>query len=86
MVLLSNGKREHESDSSRYDDHGMKKPLSLKELQEYIGSSLPGVGSGLAKPLLKKFKSIKKLVNAKEEKLQKVSKIGREKARKIREV
>ena len=63
-----------------------RKPLTLKEQQEYIIESLPGVGPTLAKSLLKKFKNVKKVVNASEEKLKKVEKIGDKKARDIGKV
>jgi len=79
-------KREQEESGKEFSMHADKKPLSLKEQQEYVVSSLPNVGPGLAKPLLRKFKTIKKMVNAKEEQLQKVDKIGEKKAKKIREV
>ena len=62
------------------------KPSSLKQQQEYIISGLPGVGAYLAKPLLKKFKSVKNIINAPEEKLKEVDLIGDKKAKKIREV
>ncbi|MBI2106809.1 hypothetical protein HYT57_02385 [Candidatus Woesearchaeota archaeon] len=63
-----------------------KKPISTKELQEYIVESLPGVGPTLAKSLLKKFKSIKNIACTNEKELQEVEKIGKNKARKIKEV
>src|SRR3989344_1225383 len=63
-----------------------KKPLSLKEQQEYIIETLPGIGPSLAKALLKEFESVKKVINAKEEHLRKVEKIGPKKAKRIREV
>ena len=63
-----------------------KKPASLKEQQEYLVESLPGVGSTLAKSLLKKFKSVKKVMNAKDDKLKKVDKIGKKKAEEIKRV
>jgi len=63
-----------------------RKPLTLKEQQEYIIESLPGVGPTLSKSLLKKFKSVKNVINAKEEKLKKVEKIGDKKSKIIREV
>jgi Fanconi anemia group M protein len=47
---------------------------------------LPNVGPSLAKELLKKFKTVKKIVNAKEEKLKKVEKIGEKKAKNIRNI
>lgn len=63
-----------------------RKPITTKEYQEYIIQSLPGVGPTLAKSLLKKFKSIKKIVNASEKKLQEVEKIGKKKAQEIKKV
>ena len=63
-----------------------RKPLTLKEQQEYIVEGLPGIGNNLAKALLSKFKSVKNVINAKEERLQKVDKIGEKKSRFIREV
>ena len=63
-----------------------KKPISTKELQEFIVESLPGVGPTLAKSLLKRFKSIKNITNANEKELQEVEKIGKNKAKKIKEV
>lgn len=63
-----------------------KKPITQKELQEYIVESFPGVGPTLAKSLLKKFKSIKNLVNTNEKELQEVEKIGKKKAKSIKEV
>jgi Fanconi anemia group M protein len=79
-------KREQEEAGSEFQPHADRKPMTLREQQEYVVSSLPGVGSALAKPLLRKFRSIKKMVNAKEEALQKVEKIGPQKARQIKEV
>ena len=63
-----------------------RKPLTLKEQQEYIIESLPLVGPTLAKSLLNKFKTVKKVVNASEDKLKKVDKIGDKKAKEIRKV
>jgi len=47
---------------------------------------LPGVGPGLAKPLLREFKSVKNVVNASVDDLKKVEKIGSVKAKRIKEV
>lgn len=63
-----------------------RKPLTLKEQQEYIIESLPTIGPTLAKSLLKKFKSVKNVINAKEDKLKKVEKIGEKKSKILREV
>ena len=63
-----------------------RKPLTLKEQQEYIIESLPSIGPTLSKSLLKKFKTVKKVINAKEKQLEKINKIGPKKIKKIQEV
>lgn len=85
-LLALIAKREQEAETHAYSAHGSKKPLSLPELQEYIVSALPGVGPLLVKPLLEKFGNIKNLVNATEEDLVNVEKIGEKKAREIQRV
>lgn len=61
-----------------------KKPLTTKELQESIISSLPGIGPSTAKTLLKKYGSIKKIINAKN--LEKTEKIGKSRAEEIKRI
>ncbi|MBI2667304.1 hypothetical protein HYX17_00875 [Candidatus Woesearchaeota archaeon] len=61
-----------------------RKPLTLKEQQEFIVSSLPGVGPTIAKSLLKKFGSIYNIINANKEDLMDVDKIGKKKAEDIK--
>jgi len=63
-----------------------RKPLSLKQQQELIIETLPGIGPKIAKSLLNKFKTIKKIINASEEQLKKVKKIGTKKAREIKKL
>ncbi len=63
-----------------------RKPLTLKEKQELIIETFPGIGPSLAKALLKEFKTVKKIINASEEKLQKVEKLGPKKASEIKKV
>ena len=75
-------KKEFQGFSLRTD----KKPLTTKEQQEFIIESLPGIGSSLAKSLLGQFKTVKKVVNAKPEKLQKVEKLGPKKAKEINRI
>jgi Fanconi anemia group M protein len=85
-LLKAIAKREQDETTKDFDMHGEKKPLSLKEQQEYVVSSLPGIGPTLAKPLLKFFKTIKNIVNADKEELEKVEKIGPKKAEEIKNV
>lgn len=63
-----------------------KKIPSLPEQQEFLVAGLPFVSNTLSKRLLQKFGSVKKVFNAKPEKLMKIEKIGEKKARKIWEV
>ena len=63
-----------------------KKPLTLKAQQELIIETFPGIGPLIAKELLKDFGSIKNIVNASEEELQKTNKIGKIKAKKLKEI
>ena len=63
-----------------------KRTYSLAEQQQLIVEGLPSVGPKLAKALLENFKTVKNLVNASEEELQKVKKIGKKKARIIKNI
>lgn len=62
------------------------KPISDNEQQEYVVSSLPGIGARLAPFLLKHFKTIKNIVNADEKDLQDVELIGKKKAKDIKDL
>mgnify|MGYP000285864859 CR=1 FL=1 len=63
-----------------------KVPLSDKELQEYIVSSLPGIDLTLARRLLKDLKTVENVFTASEDTLKKVKGIGEKTAKKIREI
>lgn len=60
-----------------------RKPLTIKEQQELIINSFPGIGPETSKLLLKHFKSIKNLMNSDEKQLREVDKIGPKKALQI---
>ncbi len=79
-------KREQDEGGKDFSMHADKKPLTLKEQQEYVVSCLPSVGPLLAKELLKQFNSVKDIMNANEKDLQKVEKIGKKIAKNIRDV
>ena len=63
-----------------------RKPLTLKERQEYLIESLPGIGPTLSKSLLKRFKTVKRVINAKENRLIKTKKLGPKKIEEIKKV
>ncbi|MAE42289.1 DEAD/DEAH box helicase [Candidatus Woesearchaeota archaeon] len=86
MLLNIIAKREQEETGKDFSLHPEKKAMSIKDQQEYIISSLPGVGAGLAKPLLKHFKSVKNVINAEQKELEKVEKIGKKKGEKIKDI
>ncbi len=85
-MLYAIAKREQDEKGRDFSLHGSKKPLDIFQQQEYLVSALPGVGATLAKPLLRKFKNIKNIVNASEEQLKEVDLIGEIKAKNIRKV
>jgi Fanconi anemia group M protein len=84
--LLTVAKREQEKGKKEFSLRGEKKPLTLKEQQEFVVGGFPGVGGLLAKNLLKEFGSVKSVVNASVEELKDVDKIGKKKAEEIRKV
>lgn len=84
-MILSIAKREQEEYGAIFALHGAK-PSSFREQQEYIISSLPGIGPALAKPLLEKFKTIKNIITAEEKELKEVDLIGDKKAKMIKEI
>lgn len=63
-----------------------KQAFSLKEWQQFIVESLPGVGPKTAKSLLKHFGSVKAIFNASLKDLEKIPGMGKRKAKKIIEV
>lgn len=63
-----------------------KKPLTFLEQQLFIVESLPNVGPVNARKLLEEFGSVKEIVNASEDDLQKVDGIGKKIAKSIKKV
>lgn len=85
-LLITLARREQEENDKDFSIRGERKPLSTKELQEYVVSGLPGVGPQLAKNLLREFRSVKGVCTASEEELQDVENIGKKKATEIRRI
>jgi Fanconi anemia group M protein len=84
-LLMTIAKREQTDSKDSFTFHAAK-PLDDKTLQEYIISSLPGIGGSLAKQLLKHFGSVQQILEASQEDLKKVSLIGEKKAQEIRRI
>ena len=84
-MLYAIAKREQNTKPVGTPVHTTKKPTE-HELQEYIITSLPQVGPGLAKELLKKFRTIQNIANADENQLAEVDKIGKTTAKRIKEI
>ncbi|MBI2133280.1 DEAD/DEAH box helicase [Candidatus Woesearchaeota archaeon] len=84
-MILAIARREQETSGNNYTPH-KNKPITTKEMQEYIVSSLPMIGPMAAKPLLEKFRTVKNVINANEEDLKRVELIGDKKAKEIRNV
>ena len=83
-LLAVIAKREQDKDRD-YSLHE-RKPVGLKEQQEFIVSSLPGVGLNTAKVLLEHFGSVERLVRASLDELQKVEGVGDKISQRIKEV
>jgi Fanconi anemia group M protein len=85
-MLIAIARREQDDKEKYFSPHAQKRGVSLKDRQEYFISALPNIGLKLARELLEKFGTPKNVVNASEEELMKVEKIGEIKAKKIKEV
>ncbi|HLC81527.1 MAG TPA: DEAD/DEAH box helicase [Candidatus Nanoarchaeia archaeon] len=72
-----------EQDGTRDFSYHEKKPISLVEQLEFIVSSFPTIGVVNARNLLRKFNSIKSLVNAGKQELTEVEGIGEKTAEKL---
>ena len=86
LFLYTIAKREQIENKKEVNIRGEKKPLTDKFLQEYLVAGLPGSGVGIARNLLKHFKTVQKVFTANEDELKKVEKIGKKKAKKMREI
>lgn len=81
ITLLA--EREYNPKNDGWTAHSAK-PVTQKEMQEYLVASLPGIGSKLAPHLLKEFETIENIINATEKDLKKVDLIGNKKAKNLK--
>ncbi|MDE1804300.1 MAG: hypothetical protein KGH59_00750 [Candidatus Micrarchaeota archaeon] len=85
-LLSAISKREQEHKSHEPKLVGIKRAYTERQWQLLILSSIPGVGTKLARNLLSEFKSIKSIANAEIVQLAEVEKIGKKKAERIFEI
>lgn len=85
-LLISLAKREQLENNKEVSLRGSKRAWTLEEQQQFLIEGLPLIGPKLAKNLLKEFKSPIKLLNALEDDLIKIDKLGPKKAKIIREL
>ncbi|MBI4151304.1 DEAD/DEAH box helicase [Candidatus Woesearchaeota archaeon] len=85
-MLFMIAKREQLEDKRDFSPHTNKKPMTLQESQEYLISCFPNIGLNLAKELLQHLGSVKHIINASLEDLQKVAGVGDKKAQGIKDI
>jgi len=79
-------RREQVNDDRPLSIRGERKPMGLREQQEFLVAGLPKVNTKIAKRLLERFKTPEKVFKASEEKLKKVRGIGDKLAKNIRKI
>ena len=82
-LLISIAKREQTNNNTEFSPHADRKPMTLKEQQEYIVSAIPNIGPALAKTLLKELGSVKTIFTSNTETLTKVPGVGKKIAENI---
>jgi len=85
-VIAAIARREQQARGGSPQAHGKKTHRTLKEQQEYLVSSIPGVGNAVAKNLLRHFGSVERVFAATEEELKAVALVGPKTAERIREL
>ena len=85
-LIYAIAKKEQMPHKTEVNPHGKKPSASLKEQQEYIISALPTIGIVTARNLLKRFKTIERMVTASKEELMEVEHVGEKTAEHIKTV
>ena len=80
QMLMTLAQREQNENNASFSPHANRKPITMAQQQEYLVSALPGTGLVLAKELLKKFGSVKAVMNATPDELKAVEGVGDKKA------
>lgn len=82
-ILKSLAEREQDNQDKEVNPHGDKETGDVSSQQEYIVSSIEGVGPKTSKNLLEHFESIKSIFDASIEDLEEVDGVGKDGAEKI---
>lgn len=85
-ILKVIAKREQEDNQKDFSLRVEKKPLTTREMQQFIIESFPNIGPTTAKQLLKELNTIKNIINADESKLKSVDGVGEIRAREIKKL
>ena len=85
LLLKMMAKKEQINEKKTVNPHGKKPAKTISEQQEYILSSISGVGPSAAHILLHEFGSLNHIFNASEENLCRVKGIGKVTAKRIRD-
>ncbi|MCL2550505.1 MAG: helix-hairpin-helix domain-containing protein, partial [Methanimicrococcus sp.] len=86
LLLKMMAKKEQIAGKKTVNPHGKKPAKTTGEQQEYVLSSISGIGPHAARLLLNEFGSLNNIFNASEEDLCRMKGIGKKTARRIREV
>ncbi len=84
--LISMAKREQKDNDRSLKLRGNSSPKTERQHQKYIVSGLPNVSDKLAERLLKHFKTVRSVFNAKIDDFKEVKGIGKKKAKRIVEI
>lgn len=84
--VRSLARREQEENNQKVNPHTKKETDSMEDIQEYIVSSIPGVGPVTAEDLLREFKTIQSIANADTESLMSVDGVGEKTAERIYDI
>ncbi len=84
--IRSLARREQEENDKEVNPHGQKSTDSIRETQEYVISSIPGVGPVTARDLLTHFGSVEAIMTAEVDELTEVDGVGEKTAERIKEV
>ncbi len=85
-LLYVIARREQQPNKTEINPHGKKPSASLTEQQEYLVSAISNIGIVTARNLLRRFKTVEKVVTASKEELMEVEHVGEKTAEHIRVV